>query len=149
MAQDFTFTIIKPDAVAHGYIGKIITMIIDAGFNIEAMKLTRLTSSRAAQFYDIHKGKPFFEGLVDFMSSGPIVVLILRKEQAVSAYRSLIGNTDPAMAQPGTIRQIFAKSVQQNAVHGSDSDQNAQFESDFFFSKNERFYRNKDELSNE
>lgn len=149
MAQDITFTIIKPDAVAKGFIGKIITMIINAGFTVAAMKLTRLTPVQAEQFYNMHKEKPFFGGLIQFMSSGPIVALILQKDNAVSDYRELIGNTDPAKAQSGTIRQLFAESVQRNAVHGSDSDQSAQIEADFFFSQSERYFRDKAELVSE
>ncbi len=141
MTGNITFTIIKPCAVSREHIGDILKMISEAGFSIAAMKYTRLNQIQAAYFYNIHKGKPFFIGLVEFMSSGPIVVAILEKENAVENYRKLIGNTDPAKAEPGTIRKLFAESVQRNAVHGSDSDSNARMESDFFFSKSERFDR--------
>jgi nucleoside-diphosphate kinase len=141
MNGNITFTIIKPGAVANEHIGDILQMISDAGFWIAAMKYFRLSHSQAGYFYEIHRGKPFYEGLVDFMTSGPIVVAILGKENAVEDYRKLIGNTDPAKAEPGTIRKLFAESVQRNAVHGSDSDANARKEADFFFSKSERFDR--------
>jgi nucleoside-diphosphate kinase len=141
MTGNITFTIIKPGAVSHEHIGDILKMISEAGFGIAAMKYTKLSQSQAAYFYNVHKGKPFFDGLVEFMTSGPIVVAILEKENAVQDYRKLIGNTDPAKAEPGTIRKLFAESVQRNAVHGSDSDANARKEADFFFSKSERFDR--------
>ena len=139
MAGNITFTIIKPDAVFDKHIGDILKMISEAGYSIASMKYTRLSQAQAAYFYNVHKEKSFFEGLVDFMSSGPIVVAILEKGNAVEDYRRLIGNTDPAKAEPGTIRKLFAESVQRNAVHGSDSDSNARKEADFFFSKSERF----------
>ena len=141
MAGNITFTIIKPDAVLHKHIGDILKLISEAGYSIASMKYTRLSQAQAAYFYNVHKEKSFFEGLVDFMSSGPIVVAILEKGNAVEDYRRLIGNTDPAKAEPGTIRKLFAESVQRNAVHGSDSDSNARKEADFFFSKSERFDR--------
>ena len=141
MHGNITFTIIKPGAVANEHIGDILKMISEAGYWIAAMKYVKLSPGQAAYFYDIHKGKPFFDGLVEFMTSGPIVVAILEKENAVEDYRKLIGNTDPAKAEPGTIRKLFAESIQRNAVHGSDSDQNARKEADFFFSKSERFDR--------
>jgi len=141
MTGNITFTIIKPGAVTHEHIGDILQKISEAGFWIAAMKYTKLSQSQAAYFYNIHKGKPFFDGLVDFMTSGPIVVAILEKVNAVEDYRKLIGNTDPAKAEVGTIRKLFAESVQRNAVHGSDSDANARKEADFFFSKSERFDR--------
>jgi nucleoside-diphosphate kinase len=141
MTGNITFTIIKPDAVSHKHIGDILKMISEAGYSIAAMKYIKLSQSQAAYFYNIHKGKPFFDGLVEFMTSGPIVVTILEKNNAVADYRKLIGNTDPAKAEPGTIRRLFAESIQRNAVHGSDSDSNARKEADFFFSKSERFNR--------
>ncbi|MFO7616228.1 MAG: nucleoside-diphosphate kinase [Bacteroidales bacterium] len=141
MNGNITFTIIKPGAVANEHIGDILQMISDAGFWIAAMKYVRLSHSQAGYFYSVHRGKPFYEGLVEFMTSGPIVVAILEKDNAVEDYRKLIGNTDPAKAEPGTIRKMFAESIQRNAVHGSDSDANARKEADFFFSKCERFDR--------
>jgi nucleoside-diphosphate kinase len=144
MKGNLKFTIIKPGAVQHEYIGPILNMIHEAGFHIAAMKITKLTLQQAEQFYRVHMGKPFFEGLVNFMTSGPIVVVILEKENAVEEYRKLIGSTDPSKAEEGTIRKLFAESVQKNAVHGSDSDENAELESDFFFAKMERFYKYED-----
>lgn len=129
---------IKPDAVSNGHIGKIIDQITGAGFKILAMKYTRLTVDTAGSFYDIHRERPFFKDLVSFMSSGPIVAAILEKDNAVSDFRKLIGATDPAKAEEGTIRQRFAKSIDANAIHGSDSDENAQIEGSFFFSGLER-----------
>jgi len=130
---------IKPDAVRNHYIGPILSRIIDAGFRIRAMKYTHLTPDLARAFYAVHKERPFYNDLVEFMSSGPIVAMILEKENAVEDFRSLIGNTDPEKAADGTIRKQYAESVQNNAVHGSDSDENAAVESDFFFSRFERF----------
>jgi len=144
MQGKITLTIIKPGAVQNEYIGPILNMIHNAGFHIAALKLTRLTRPQAERFYEIHKGKPFYEGLVEFMISGPIVVAVLEKENAVEDYRKLIGSTDPAKAEPGTIRKLFAESVQRNAVHGSDSDENAVKECDFYFSTSARFYKNED-----
>lgn len=141
MTGNITFTMIKPGAVTHEHIGDILKMISEAGFWIAAMKYIKLSQVQAAYFYNAHKGKPFFDGLVDFMTSGPIVVAILEKDNAVEEYRKLIGNTDPAKAEPGTIRKLFAESIQRNAVHGSDSDYNARKEADFFFSRSERFDR--------
>ncbi len=141
MKGKLTFTIIKPGAVQAEYIGPILNMIHNHGFHIAAMKITRLTKVQAEIFYSVHKERPFFEGLVDFMTSGPIVVAILEKENAVEDYRKLIGSTDPAKAEEGTIRKLFAESVQRNAVHGSDSDENAMTECDFFFATSERFYK--------
>ena len=129
---------IKPGAVRKQYIGPILDMISQAGFRITAMKLTKLSTKQAEEFYAIHRSKPFYESLVEFMSSGPIVAAILEKENAVEEYRSLIGATNPAEAAEGTIRKLFAESVERNAVHGSDSDENAVIESDFFFSRSER-----------
>ncbi len=141
MKGKITFTIIKPGAVQNEYIGPILTMIHDAGFHIAALKLTRLNRRQAEEFYSIHEGKPFYKDLVDFMISGPIVVGILEKENAVESYRKLIGSTDPSKAEEGTIRKLYAKSIQNNAVHGSDSDENAENECNFFFSTIDRFYK--------
>jgi nucleoside-diphosphate kinase len=130
---------IKPDATAKGHTGAILDQIVKAGFSIKAMKWTRLTPEQAGLFYDIHRERPFFGELVEFMSSGPIVAAILEKENAVADFRKLIGATNPAQAEEGTIRKLYAASVGENAVHGSDSDENAVIEGDFFFSKLERF----------
>lgn len=138
MAGNRTLTIIKPDAVANGHTGKIINHIIEAGFRIVAMKLVHLTEKEAGAFYEVHKERPFYKDLVAFMSSGPCVPMILEKENAVEDFRNLIGATDPQKAAPGTIRNLYAKSIDANAIHGSDSDANAIIESDFFFSKLER-----------
>jgi len=140
MYTDFTFSIIKPNAVRTGKTGPILAMINEGGFEIAAMRMVKMTIPQAQSFYAVHKGKPFFEGLVDFMTSGPVVVMILRHENAVEEFRKLIGSTDPNKAEPGTIRKIFAVSVQMNAVHGSDSSENAAIEANFFFSGIERFY---------
>jgi nucleoside-diphosphate kinase len=134
-----TFTMIKPDATGKGYTGAILDQIIKAGFTVKAMKWTRLTAEQAGLFYDIHRERPFFQELVDFMISGPIVAAILEKDNAVADFRTLIGATNPANAADGTIRKLYAASVGENAVHGSDSDENAIIEGDFFFSKLERF----------
>jgi nucleoside-diphosphate kinase len=134
-----TFTMIKPDATSKGYTGAILDQIIKAGFKVKAMKWTNLTPAQAGQFYEVHKERPFYGELVEFMSSGPIVAAILEKENAVADFRTLIGATNPAQAAEGTIRKNFAASIGENAVHGSDSDENAQIEGDFFFSKLERF----------
>ena len=139
MTGNQTFTMIKPIAVKNNYIGAILKMINEAGFSIKAMKFTRLTKQQAEAFYSVHAGKYFFEGLTDFMSSGPIVAAILEKENAVADFRKLIGATDPAKAEEGTIRKLYAESMSHNAIHGSDSDENAIIESDFFFSMMERF----------
>ncbi len=138
MAGKITLTMIKPGAFRKGNTGPILSMINEAGFRISAMKLTRLSTRQAEKFYAIHRSKPFYESLVDFMSSGPIVAAILEKENAVDDYRKLIGETNPENAEEGTIRKLYAESLQMNAVHGSDSDENALIESDFFFAKNER-----------
>ncbi len=130
---------IKPDATSKGYTGAILDQIIKAGFKVKAMKWTNLTPAQAGQFYEIHKERPFYGELVEFMSSGPIVAAILEKENAVADFRTLIGATNPAQAAEGTIRKNFAASIGENAVHGSDSDENAQIEGNFFFSKLERF----------
>jgi nucleoside-diphosphate kinase len=139
MYTDFTFSIIKPNAVRTGKTGPILAMINEAGFEIAAMRMVRLTKPQAESFYSVHKGKPFYDGLVEFMTSGPVVVMILRHENAVEQFRKLIGSTDPGKAEPGTIRKLYAVSVQMNAVHGSDSVENAAIEANFFFSKVERF----------
>ena len=129
---------IKPDAVANKHTGAILDQIIKAGFNVVAMKLTRLTPETAGAFYAVHKERPFYGELVKYMSSGPIVAAILEKDNAIEDFRKLIGATDPAKAAPGTIRALFAKSIDANAIHGSDSDANAKIEGDFFFNMMER-----------
>ncbi len=139
MNGNLTFTMIKPTAFKNNNAGAILKMINEGGFIIKAMKLTLLTPELAGDFYAIHKGKPFYESLVEFMSSGPIIAAVLEKENAVEDYRKLIGTTNPENAEEGTIRKRYATSLQQNAVHGSDSDENATLEADFFFSKFERF----------
>jgi nucleoside-diphosphate kinase len=133
-----TFTMIKPDAFANGHSGAILDRIIKAGFKLIALKMTTLSSRKAGEFYAIHRERPFYGELVEFMSRGPIVAAILEKENAVADFRKLIGATDPAKADEGTIRRLFAASVGENAIHGSDSDENARIESDFFFSNLER-----------
>jgi nucleoside-diphosphate kinase len=138
MAGNITLTMIKPGAFRKGYTGPILNMINEAGFKIIAMKLTKLSTRQAETFYAIHRSKPFYESLVEFMSSGPIVAAILQKENAVEEYRELIGATNPEKAAEGTIRKKYAESIEMNAVHGSDSDENALIEADFFFSKSER-----------
>jgi nucleoside-diphosphate kinase len=140
MYQDYTFSIIKPNAVRTGKTGPILSMINEAGFEIAAMRMVRMTKPQAESFYDVHRGKPFFADLVEFMTSGPVVVMLLRHSDAVEEFRKLIGPTDPSKAEEGTIRRAFAVSVQMNAVHGSDSTENAQKEANFFFSGIERFY---------
>lgn len=130
---------IKPDAVANNHIGPILAKMNEAGFRIVAMKYTRLTPEMAGRFYEVHKERPFYGELCEYMSSGPIVAAILEKENAVADFRKLIGATDPSKAEPGTIRALFAKSIAANAVHGSDSDENAQIEGSFFFAQTERF----------
>ena len=130
---------IKPNAVSKGFTGSILAKINEGGFRIAAMKQMKLSKEQAEKFYAVHKGRPFYEGLVEFMSSGPIVAAILEKENAVDDYRKLIGATNPNEAEHGTVRNLFGTDVQKNAVHGSDSDENAQIEADFFFSKLERF----------
>jgi len=137
MAGTRTFTMIKPDAVEAENTGNIIKMITEAGFSIKAMKLTRLNQSEAETFYAVHKERPFFGELVDYMTSGPIVAAILEKDNAVEDFRKLIGATDPAEAADGTIRKLYAESKAKNAVHGSDSDENAEIESNFHFSGRE------------
>lgn len=134
-----TFTMIKPEAVQANNIGAILKMIEENGFRIVAMKKVQLTAERAGQFYEVHKERPFYSELVEYMSSGPIVAAILEKENAVADFRALIGATDPNEAADGTIRKLYAESKSKNAVHGSDSDQNAQIEADFHFSSDELF----------
>lgn len=139
MSGNITLSIIKPYAVKRGFIGPIIAIINEAGFKISAIKSVKLTVEQAEEFYTIHNSKPFYNDLVEFMSSGPIVVMLLTKENAVEDFREIIGSTDPSAAKEGTIRKKFADSLQRNAVHGSDSDENAIIESDFFFAKKDRF----------
>jgi nucleoside-diphosphate kinase len=129
---------IKPDAFEAGNTGKILQKIIENGFKIKALRLTHLNRENAEAFYAVHKERPFFNGLVTFMSSGPIIAAILEKENAVDDFRKLIGSTNPADAAEGTIRKLFASSIERNAVHGSDSDENAQIESNFFFNQFDR-----------
>ena len=139
MATNRTFTMIKPDAVANGHAGKILDQIIQAGFKVVALKFTRLSEERAGDFYGIHRERPFFGELVSFMTSGPIYAAILEKDNAIEDFRKLIGATDPQKAEAGTIRNLFAKSIDANAIHGSDSDENAEIEGNFFFGADERF----------
>ena len=139
MATNRTLTMIKPDAVANGYVGSILQKITEAGYKIVAMKMTQLTIDDAKAFYDIHSKRPFYEELYTFMSSGPIVAAILEKENAVEDFRTLIGATNPAEAAEGTLRQLYAESLGRNAVHGSDSNDNARIESGFHFSRREQF----------
>ena len=133
MDNNRTFTMIKPDAVQNGYSGLILAKIEEAGFKIVAMKITKLSKESAISFYEIHQGKPFFDDLVNYMTSGPIIAAILEKENAVLDFRELIGNTNPKEAKEGTIRQMYAKSIDANAIHGSDSDSNAKIEGEFHF----------------
>jgi nucleoside-diphosphate kinase len=137
--SNITFTMVKPDATKRGYTGAIINEFIKGGFSIKAMKWTKLTKEQAGAFYAVHKERPFYGELVEFMSSGPIVAAVLEKDNAVADFRTLIGATDPSKAEEGTIRKQFAASIGENAVHGSDSDENAQIEASFFFSGLERF----------
>jgi nucleoside-diphosphate kinase len=139
MAGNKTFTMIKPDAVADGNTGAIIKMIEEAGFRVVAMKKTKLTEERAGQFYEVHKERGFYKDLCNYMSSGAIVPMILEKDNAVADFRKLIGATNPANADEGTIRKLFAKSIEANAIHGSDSDENAEIEGNFFFARTEKF----------
>lgn len=139
MATNRTFTIIKPDAVAEGHSGAILKIIEEAGFRIVALKMVKLTKERAGQFYEVHKERPFYGSLCDYMSSGHIIAAILEKENAVADFRTLIGATNPDDAAEGTIRKMYAKSMQSNAVHGSDSDENAEIEGNFYFSNIEKF----------
>lgn len=137
MSQERTFTMIKPDAVSKGHAGKILDMIIQAGFKVIAFKYTQLSKAEAKAFYAVHKERPFFEDLTDFMSSGPIYAAILEKENAVEDFRSLIGATDPAEAEAGTVRALYAANKGENAVHGADADETAREEGAFFFSERE------------
>ena len=137
MAGNITFTMIKPDAVESNNIGNITQMISDAGFKIKAMKLIQLNRSQAEEFYAVHNERPFYGELVEYMTSGPIVAAVLEKDNAVIEFRNLIGSTDPNEAEDGTIRKKYAESKGRNAVHGSDSDENAQIEANFHFSKEE------------
>ena len=140
MNNDFTFSIIKPNAVRTGKTGPVLAMINNGGFEIAAMKMISMTTQQAETFYSVHRERSFFNELVEFITSGPVVVLILRHANAVEEFRKLIGATDPSKAEPGTIRKTFGVSVQMNAVHGSDSDENAEKEANFFFSGIERFW---------
>jgi len=137
MSTNRTFTMLKPDAIAKGYMIPILNKIDAAGFKIVAMKLTQLDKESASEFYGIHKEKPFFNELVAYMTSGPIVAAVLEKSNAVEDFRTLIGATDPKQALKGTIRNQFAESIAENAIHGSDSDENALIESEFHFKNNE------------
>lgn len=139
MSGNRTFTMLKPDAIENGHMGKIIDMIIQAGFSIKAMKFTRLTEDEAKKFYEVHAERPFYGELVEYMTSGPIVAAILEKDNAVADFRALIGATDPAEAAEGTIRKHYAESKGRNAVHGSDSDENAAIEGKFHFADSEVF----------
>lgn len=139
MAGNLTFTMLKPDAVQSQYIGAILDKIVAAGFKIVAMKLTQLSKDKAGEFYAVHSERPFYGELVDFMSSGPIVAAVLEKDNAVEDFRTLIGATNPANAAEGTIRKMYAKTMGENAVHGSDSDENALIEAAFHFSGVEMF----------
>ncbi|MBX7095018.1 MAG: nucleoside-diphosphate kinase [Flavobacteriales bacterium] len=134
MATNRTFTMIKPDGVAANNTGKILDHIVSNGFRLIAMRYTRLTREQAMKFYEVHKERPFYGELVDYMSSGPIVAAILEKDNAVADFRKLIGATDPSQAEEGTIRKLYAESKAKNAVHGSDSNENAEIEGNFFFS---------------
>lgn len=140
MQEDFTFAIIKPRAVANKHAGPILARINEAGFWIAALKMVRMTRSQAEEFYSIHSERPFYNDLVEFMSAGPVIVMILKKQNAVEEFRKLIGSTDPAKADEGTIRKMYATSLQMNAIHGSDSQENAKLEASFFFSGFERFW---------
>ncbi len=137
MSGKITFTMIKPKAVAKGFMGKIIDQIIEGGFKIKALKYTHLSKEEAMKFYEVHKERPFYNGLTDFMSSGPIIAAVLEKENAIAAYRNFIGATNPEDAEAGTIRALYGSNIEANAVHGSDSDENAVIESHFFFSERE------------
>src|SRR6056297_4068524 len=139
MALGYTFAMIKPSACRKNHVGPILAMINQAEFRISAIRSTKLTIEEAQRFYEVHRGKNFYDSLCEFMSSGPIIVLLLQKENAVDDFRKLIGNTNPQMAEEGTIRKMFAESLQKNAVHGADSDENAQREADFFFNHRERY----------
>ena len=139
MATNRTFTMVKPDAVAEGHSGAILKIIEEAGFRIVALKMVKLTKERAGQFYAVHKERPFYDSLCNYMSSGHIIAAILEKENAIADFRKLIGATNPADADEGTIRKLYAKSMESNAVHGSDSDENAEIEGNFYFSEMEKY----------
>lgn len=139
MAGNITFSMIKPDAVADKHNGAILKMIEDAGFKIKALKMTNLTDQRAGQFYEVHKERPFYNDLKQVMCKSHIVAMVLEKENAVADFRKLIGATNPANADAGTIRKLFARSLESNAIHGSDSDENALLEASFFFAKTDIF----------
>ena len=139
MAGRITLTMIKPDGVADGFSGKILDVIIQSGFKVQAMKLSRLSKEKAEEFYAVHKSRSFFGELIAFMTEGPIVAAVLEKDNAVEDFRKLIGATNPANAAEGTIRKLFAKNIERNAIHGSDSDENAAIEASFHFSGLERF----------
>lgn len=137
--SNITFTMLKPDSIRNKNTGAIIDKIIKAGFVIKAMKFTWMSNDQASNFYAIHKERPFFKDLIEYMTSGPIVAAILEKDNAVNDFRTLIGSTNPEEAAEGTIRKLFAKSISENAIHGSDSNENAKIECDFHFSENEIF----------
>lgn len=139
MTEQITLTIIKPDAVRNKHTGKILSMIESGGFRISALKMVKMDKQKASAFYQVHQGKPFYDPLIEFMTSGPVVVAIVEKYNAVEEYRKLMGPTDPSEAAPGTIRRHFGNTVRENAVHGSDSLENAIAECNFFFSLEERF----------
>ena len=139
MKNNITFTMIKPDAMENGYAGDILSLILKSGFHISALKLIHLTNHQAETFYNIHRKKPFFQELVMFMTRSPIIVAVLKKNNAVEDFRKLIGSTNPEDAKKGTVRNLFATSMGENAIHGSDSEDNAQIESSFFFIKNEMY----------
>jgi nucleoside-diphosphate kinase len=139
MAGNITLTMIKPDAVAAGHSGKIIDLIISSGFKIQAMKLSRLSKEKAEEFYAVHKERAFFNDLIKFMTEGPVIAAVLEKDNAVEDFRKLIGATNPANAADGTIRKLYATDIERNAVHGSDSDENARIEASFHFSGLERY----------
>ncbi|MFT7034727.1 MAG: nucleoside-diphosphate kinase [Cyclobacteriaceae bacterium] len=139
MAGNKTLTMIKPDAFGDGNSGAIIKMIEEAGFSIKSMKLTRLSMEKAGGFYEVHNERPFYKDLCNYMSSGPIIAMILEKDNAVLDFRAFIGATNPAEAAEGTVRKLFARSIEANAIHGSDSDENAAIEGSYFFSDLEKF----------
>lgn len=139
MTGNRTFTMIKPTAVSSGFSGSILKMFHEAGFRLISMKYLQMTPGQAGTFYEVHKSKPFYDSLVEFMSSGPIIAAILEKENAVEEFRKLIGATDPSKAAPGTIRNLYGNNLTENAVHGSDSDENAELEGGFFFSGIEQY----------
>ena len=137
--SNITFTMLKPDSIRNGNAGAILDKIVKSGFKIKAMKFTKMTEEKASSFYSIHSERPFFKDLVGYMTSGPIIAAILEKENAVNDFRELIGSTNPEEAKEGTIRNMFAKSISENAIHGSDSDENAKIECEFHFSPDEIF----------